>query len=132
MMTAAIAANRPMAVASKASAMPGATTACEVRGLRFGDANKAIHNAPDRPEQPDKRRHACGRGQKRDPMFELVHLDDRRSQQRAVDGRDASEHRTCGARSWIGSRSVFGVRALPKLSREFCVARLKKSDQWAR
>lgn len=45
-----------MAVASKASAIPGNDG--EVRRLRLADIDERIHDAPDRAEQTDKRRAA--------------------------------------------------------------------------
>ncbi len=52
--TAGIAANRPIAVATNASAMPGAHRG--ERGLLdVGQAAERVHDAPDRAEQPDIR-----------------------------------------------------------------------------
>ena len=53
-MTAGMAANRPMAVANNASAMPGATTASEV--LLARTMAVAAHDAPDGAEQADEGR----------------------------------------------------------------------------
>ena len=52
----------------------------------------------DRAEQPDERRDARGRRQKRDAAFQLVHFHHRRAHQRAIDGRQALQSRTCRAR----------------------------------
>jgi hypothetical protein len=52
-MTAGMAATRPSAVARSASAMPGATTA-RFCGVCLRDADEAVHDAPDRPEQADE------------------------------------------------------------------------------
>ena len=52
MTTAGIAATRPIAVASSASAMPGATMA--VCRLRLRDSDEAVHDPPHRAEQTDE------------------------------------------------------------------------------
>ena len=54
MITAGMAATRPKAVASKASAMPGATTARLVVCV-FRNADEAVHDAPDGAEKADER-----------------------------------------------------------------------------
>src|SRR5438876_8254484 len=114
------------------------------RHERFGDAGRhdtqvgraglsdvleRAHNAPHSPEQPDKGRNARRRREKRNPAFELVHLDCRRAQQRAIDRRQALESWTIGGQSWIGSSRSAVRRVLTQLCRKLRVARLKQTHQ---
>ena len=72
-MTAGIAANRPIAVANKASAMPGATTASDVF-CAAAIPGEAAHDAPHRAEQPDERRDRTDRRQDVEPVRQGIDL----------------------------------------------------------
>ena len=90
-----MAANRPMAVANSASAMPGATTASEV----FFDAAIELergHDAPDRAEQADER---AGRGDGRQHQqigFEPLDLARDRDVEHLFDARVQAEEGGAG------------------------------------
>ena len=70
---AGIATNRPMTVAMSAPATPGAI-AVRLAALRFGDAGKSFHDAPDRPEQSDERPAGHGRGENDHALFQRQRL----------------------------------------------------------
>ena len=74
------------------------------------------HDAPHRAEQPDERRDARGRRQKRHPIFEFVDLDGRGPQQRAVDGREALESRTAAGAAGLDAAARVVVRASCEVS----------------
>ncbi len=106
----------------------------EARRAHLSDRFERQQDPHHGPEQPDERRDAGGRGQERNPLLQLVHLDHRCAHQRAVDSRQALQSRTCGTGSWIGriSRHRLAVRrALPELRGELGVTRLEQTDQRA-
>ena len=125
-----MAAASPAAVATSASAIPGATTPRFVEpGL--SDAFERRHDPPDRPEESDERRHAGSRREKRDVLFQFVDLHHRRAQQRPVHCRKALQCWTTARRLRIGR--VGHVRArLSQLRGQFGVTRLKETDERAR
>ena len=67
-----MAAKRPIAVATSASAMPGATTASDAF-VRV-ESGEGVHHAPDRAEKPDVRGDGADRGEHREPGLKTVHL----------------------------------------------------------
>ena len=96
--------------------MPGATTAQARRALR-ADALERAHDAPHRAEQADERRDARGRREKRHAALELVHLDRRRAQQRAIDGVQALQRRTSARRLAVVLRRRAGSGAAARSAR---------------
>ena len=108
--------------------MPGATTPRLVSPPRRSPGTQS-HDAPHRAEQTDERRDARRRRQKRDAVLQLVQLDGRRAQQRAVDGIEALQR-------WTRRRPLPAWRSLgpaaAQLRVQLRVAGLEQTDERAR